>query len=387
MTIDLSGPLYASLEKSKKEFEKAKREGDIALAKTKARECAHYCKLLAKNVPNYSKEYLTRAEEWEQKAEQVRNRPVVEQTSGEETLSDETNQFKSYIETLIEKPKVTWESIGGLEKVKGLMKETIVIAGLKKPDSIKPWKGILLFGPPGTGKTLLAAAAAGSLNVTFINVKASDLLSKFYGESSKYISALYTVARERAPTIVFIDEFDALSLSRGSDVSEASRKMLSSLLVELDGFLDKTSKKFILTLAATNTPWSMDKAVLSRFPRRINVPLPDVEACKEIIKLHMKDLDISKLDLVGLAEKCVEKMFSGREIAALCQSASTNMVREENKDLLQLSHLSFDELKKRDLKIRPLEINDFHRAFEDVKSPLTRLSIEEYEKWGKDFGE
>ena len=112
--------------------------------------------MLAKNVPSYTKEYLNRAEEWEWKSEQVIDKKVTEQKSGDESIAGEMNQFKSYIESLIEKPKVTWDGIGGLEKVKQLMMETIAIAGLKKPESIKPRKGILLFGPPGTGKTRIA---------------------------------------------------------------------------------------------------------------------------------------------------------------------------------------------------------------------------------------
>ncbi len=136
---------------------------------------------------------------------------------------------------LISKSRITWDEIGGLDNVKLLMMETVVISALRKPAAIQPWKGILLFGPPGTGKTLLASAAAGSLNATFFNVKASSVLSKYFGESSKIISALYEVARERAPSIVFLDEIDALTTRRSNDTSEATRRMLSTLLTELEG--------------------------------------------------------------------------------------------------------------------------------------------------------
>jgi len=392
LSIDLSGALYASLEKAKKEFEKAKRDGNTELAVQKARECASTARALAKNVPSYTDMYLKRAEEWDRKAETVAEtvagkKKVYDGSPTGGNQNDETGQFKAQIESLISKSLVTWDDIGGLEKVKQLMKETIVISGLKKPDSIKPWKGILLYGPPGTGKTSLAAAAAGSLNATFINVEAGKMLSKYFGESSKLISVLYDVARERAPTIVFIDEFDALSLSRQTDISEASRRMLSSLLVNLDGFQDKKSKTFVLTLAATNNPEALDQAILSRFPRRINVPLPDEIACQEIIKIHIKDLDLTKINLSKLGKTCVEKMYSGRDISNLCQSAIWNMVREENKDLSELANLSYSEIVKRSLKIKPLEMKDFDNAFENVKTPLTKTALEKYEKWGKAFGE
>jgi len=387
MTVDLSGPLYASLEKAKKQFEKAKRERNIELAKEKARECARISKALAKNVPNYADIYLKQAYDWERKAEHVAEKRRLERTTSGGSETDEDDEYKSQIEALILKSKVTWKDIGGLEKVKQLMMETIVISGLKKPESIKPWKGILLFGPPGTGKTLLAAAAAGSLNATFISVEAGKVLSKYFGESSKLISALYEVARERAPTIVFIDEFDALSLSRDSDISEASRRMLSSLLSALDGLQDKKSKNFVLTLAATNTPWNLDQAVLSRFPRRINVSLPDEAACREIIKIHTKDLDISNIEIPKIAEKCVEKMYSGRDLSNLCQLTMWNMVREENKNLSELANLSYEELMKRSLKVRSLEMKDFYDAFENIKTPLSENDIERYDQWSKEFGE
>ena len=387
MTVDLSGPLYASLEKAKKEFEKAKREKNTELAKRKARECARISRALAKNVPSYTDMYIKRAEEWERKSEHITEKKRLETNSVGESETGDADELRAQIEALISKSKVKWDDIGGLENVKELMMETIVISGLKKPESIKPWKGILLFGPPGTGKTLLAAAAAGSLNATFINVESGKVLSKYFGESSKLIGTLYDVARERAPTIIFIDEFDALSLSRDSEVSEASRRMLSSLLASLDGLQDKKSNDFVLTLAATNTPWSLDQAVLSRFPRRISVPLPDEKACEEIIKIHMKDLDISKINLPQITEICVEKMYSGRDLSALCQLTMWNMIREENKNLSQLANLAYEELMKRSLKIRSLEMKDFEDAFKNVKTPLSEDSINKYEKWKREFGE
>lgn len=385
MTVDLSGPLYASLEKAKKEYEKAKREGNIELAKEKARECARILRALAKNVPSYADSYLKRSEIWDGKSEQVSEKKKVKER--DDTDGSEADEFKSRIEALISHSKVTWNDIGGLDEVKRLMMETIVISGLNKPEAIKPWKGILLFGPPGTGKTLLAAAAAGSLNATFINVEAGKVLSKYFGESSKLISALYQVAREHAPTIIFIDEFDAISLSRGSDVSEASRRMLSTLLAELDGLQDKKSNNFVLTLAATNTPWHLDQAVLSRFPRRISVSLPDEKACEEIVKIHTKDLDISKIHISQIAEKCIEKTYSGRDLSNLCQLSMWNMIREENKNLSELANLAYKELVKRSVNIRPLEMRDFDDAFENIKTPLTKNDILKYEQWSKEFGE
>ena len=381
MTIDLSGPLLASLEKTKKEYEKAKNNGNIKLAKEKALECSRILEALAKNVPNYSQSYLENARKWKQIANNIDKKKIIEKT--DDITSDE---FKSYVETLISKSTVTWNEIGGLEEVKKLMMETIVIAGLKKPAAVKPWRGILLFGPPGTGKTLLASASAGGLNATFFNVIAGKVLSKYFGESSKIVSVLYDLAKEKAPSIVFIDEFDALSLSRGMDMSEASRRMLSELLADLDGFRDKKSGDFVLTLAATNVPWDLDDAVLSRFPRRIYVPLPDKKACQEIIKIHMRGLSMSNINLEELAKKCTANLYSGRDIASLCQLAMWNMIREENKNLADYADLPYTELVKKSLKVRSLKIKDFDDAFEKVKAPLTKDKIEKYEKWNEEYG-
>ncbi|NJE85954.1 ATP-binding protein [Thermococcus sp. CX2] len=392
MPVDLSGPLLNEFEKTKKGFDRALSQNDLETARKKALKCASLLRELARHVPYNSEFYLKKAKKWEKVAEQIEKgeygKKAVVSAEGKRTQQDEDeeDQFKEYAMNLIAKSNVTWRDIGGLDEVKVLMMETIVISALQRPKAIQPWKGILLFGPPGTGKTLLASAAAGSLNATFFNVKASNVLSKYFGESSKIITAIYEVARKNAPSIVFIDEIDALTTKRSNDTSEASRRMLSTLLTELEGFYDKGSDVLVLTLAATNTPWDLDEAVLSRFPKRIYVPLPDKKATREIIKINTKGLDISKLDLDAIAEESVRRLYSGRDIRNLCQEAIWNMIREENRDLYKLANLPFHELSKRSLRTRPLEMRDFEEAFKKIKSPLTRRDIERYEKWAEEFG-
>jgi len=396
MPVDLSGPLLSAFRKAKKEFEEAIKKGDKETARKKALECARILKQLSKYDEFNRESYLKKAKKWEVIAKEVEEgrygakRTMKEggkgSKGGSEASVDEEDQFKRYVENLIARSKVKWSDIGGLDEVKRLIMETVVISALQRPQSIQPWKGILLFGPPGTGKTLLASAAAGSLNATFFSVKASNVLSKYFGESTKIISALYEVARERAPSIVFMDEIDALTTKRSGDQSEASRRMLSTLLTELDGFQDKGSDILVLTLAATNTPWDLDEAVLSRFPRRIYVPLPDKKATKEIIRINTRGLDISRLDLDAIAEESVRRLYSGRDIKNLCQEAVWNMIREENPDLHKLAELPYEKLRRRSLRTRPLEMRDFEAAFKKIKSPLTRKDIERYEKWAEEFG-
>ena len=270
MPVDLSGVLRTEFDATKKQYEKAVEIGKYQLAKKKALECTRLLKQLAENVPSQRSTYLESAKKWAAVAKSIEDG-----TFRKEVVQKELDEveFESHIEGLISSSPVTWEDIGGLEEPKKLLMETVVIAALKKPESIRPWRGILLFGPPGTGKTLLAAAAAGSLGATFFNVSADKILSKYYGETSKLIATLYEVATERAgnvPSIIFIDEFDALSPSRSGDVSEASRRALGTMLSQLDGFRDKKTSKLVLTLVATNAPWDLDEACLSRFPQRIS---------------------------------------------------------------------------------------------------------------------
>ena len=388
MKIDLSGSLYDTLKKATAEYSSLIEKNDLPGARKKAAEIAKFYHELANMNRSNKREYLERAEKWERVSSgKTRSRQKPALASHTETEKEEENEISRKASSLITTSNVKWSDIGGLDSVKKLMMETVVIAGLQKPESIKPWKGILLFGPPGTGKTLLAAASAGNLHATFYDVKSESVLSKYFGESSKLISSLYNSARDRSPSIVFIDEFDALSQSRDGEASEATRRILSSLLTELDGLSDKKSDQLLLTLAATNTPWDLDTAVLSRFPRRIYVPLPDQEACKEIIKIQTKGMDISEISLDRISEKCAEMLYSGRDLSSFCQQAIWTMIHTVNPDIYKMAELSFDELKRRSLETRPLADDDFHEAFMKIRSPITKNMVERYEQWNIECGE
>lgn len=389
MNVDLSGYLTTELKKTIQEFQVAKSKNDSVAAREKAHACAVLSRQLAEQLPSFRKKYISDAEKWNSIAsgKMLSSRKKEGSISSQRTrdsadLSDDAFDASS----LISSSSVRWDDIGGLDEVKRLVKETVVIAGLKKPAAVKPWKGILLFGPPGTGKTMIAAAAAGSLNATFFDVKADRVLSKYFGESSKLVASIYNAARKKAPSIVFIDEFDALGSAREEGTSEATRKVLSSLLTELDGLQDKMSDRLLLTMAATNTPWDLDPAVLSRFPRRIFVTLPDVAACKDIIHLHMNGLGTLQLDDTVLAERCVENLYSGRDIQNLCQQAIWMMIHEENPHMDQLANLPFNELRERTLMTRDLCDGDFEGAFERVRSPVKKEDLKRYMNWNEKYG-
>lgn len=161
-----------------------------------------------------------------------------------------------------EKPNVKWEDVAGLETAKNALKEAIILPS-KFPDIFvgirKPWKGILLYGPPGTGKTFLAKACATQANSTFFSISSSDLMSKYVGESEKLIKSLFELAREKQPSIIFIDEIDSLAGARSEGENDSSRRVKTEFMVQMQGV--GNSSGGVLVLGATNLPWALDSAI------------------------------------------------------------------------------------------------------------------------------
>jgi proteasome regulatory subunit len=233
---------------------------------------------------------------------------------------------------VIEKPKVSFRDIGGLEEQIQEIKEVVDLP-LKHPEKfeklgIEPPKGVLLYGPPGTGKTLLAKAVASDCNVKFIRVSASELVQKFIGEGAKLVKKLFEYARKNAPCILFIDEIDAIGTKRVEDTTggekEVNRTMLQ-LLAEMDGFnpLDK-----VKIIAATNRPDILDPALLrpGRFDRLIEVHLPNKESRKEIFKIYLNKMNKKDIDLDELVR--LTSGFSGADIKAVCTEAGYFAIRD-----------------------------------------------------------
>ncbi len=234
---------------------------------------------------------------------------------------------------IVEKPRESWDSIGGLKDVIREVKEVIELP-LKKPAlfervGIKPPKGILLHGPPGTGKTLLAKAVAKSTDTTFIEVVGSELVQKFIGEGAKLVKDIFALARRKAPSIVFIDEIDALAAKRietgTSGEREVSRTFMQ-LLAEIDGFKHLDNVKII---AATNRLDILDNAIIrpGRLDRLIEVNLPDEEGRLEILKVHTVNMNLKKVKLNEITAQMQD--FSGAEIQAVCTEAGYFAIRNE----------------------------------------------------------
>src|SRR3989344_6634623 len=240
---------------------------------------------------------------------------------------------------IVEKPKEDWNMIGGLKEVIREVKEVIELP-LKKPElfeqvGIKPPKGILLYGPPGTGKTLLAKAVAKSTDATFIEVVGSELVQKFIGEGAKLVKDIFALARRKGPTIIFIDEIDALASKRmetgTSGEREVSRTFMQ-LLAEIDGFKHLDNVKII---GATNRADMLDTAIIrpGRLDRLIEVGLPTEEGRLEILKVHTSNMNLKKVKLKEIAAGMGD--FSGAEIQAVCTEAGYFAIRQERSFVTQ----------------------------------------------------
>jgi transitional endoplasmic reticulum ATPase len=234
-------------------------------------------------------------------------------------------------EVFVEVPDVRWEDVGGLQEVKGGLKEAVEwplkYAQLFKLAGIKPPKGILLSGPPGCGKTMLAKAIANESRVNFLAVKGPALMSKYVGESERGVREMFRTARQAAPCIIFLDETEALLPARGQGGSDShvSERVLSQFLAELDGIEEL---KGVLVLGATNRLDLLDPAVLrpGRFDEIIEIALPDEPDRREIFAIHLRGKPLGKgISVNKLAARTAG--LSGAEIAAVCNQAALTAVR------------------------------------------------------------
>ncbi len=282
-----------------------------------------------------------------------------------------------------ESPKVKWKDIAGLENVKQALREAIVLP-IMKPELFtgarRPWSGILLFGPPGCGKTLLAKAAATECKATFFSASSADLLSKWLGESEKLISSLFKVARLKAPSLIFMDEIDSVATKRGEgSESGGERRVKTQLLSEIQG-LKSTHDKILLVLGATNRPWDIDNAMLSRFEKRVQVPLPDLKARAGIFEIHTEGVNsaLSDEDFIELAVRT--EGYSGRDIANICREVIMLPIRE-----LDMSGLLEDS--EKEVKVRDIAMKDFKKTLKKVKPMTNKVLLKQYNDWAEEFGE
>jgi katanin p60 ATPase-containing subunit A1 len=391
MPVDLSASIYGQYKQTRKRAEEAVRRGATREAAAEYRRAAE----LMRQYAGYSrdsgikKQRLQRAEAHNRMALQLdgmparanpisSNRPI----QASESLAD--TDYDSEVMALIEESSIRWSDIGGLDSTKQAIKAAYGLAVARKPKGVRieSWRNLLLFGPPGTGKTLLAAATAGSLEAVFFNVKVSNVLSKYFGESSKLITALYTTARRLSPAVIFLDEFESLTPPRGEGESGAERRIVSTLLAELDGLATKDDESYVLTIGATNLPWLLDGAILSRFQKRIFVPLPDAEARRAILEIHLtKRGHKSRLPIPTLVERT--EGYSGREIEQICQTAITSMTQRANPGLMDVVDRGQAALREYEIKIEPISEEDFIVAFSQIHPATDAALVRRHMEWQK----
>ena len=251
-----------------------------------------------------------------------------------EVLPTKLDPFVKGMEVIDSIPDISYSDVGGLEEQMQEVRETVELP-LKKPElfkkiGIEPPKGVLLFGPPGTGKTLLAKAVAHETEATFIRIIGSELVQKFIGEGARLVREIFNLAKDKAPTILFIDELDAIGSQRLKIATSGDREVqrtLMQLLSELDGFDIRGDVKII---GATNRVDILDPALLrpGRFDRMIEFPIPDEISRESIFKIHSRNLNIEDglniKKLVNLTEGA-----TGADIKAVCTEAGMYAIRRD----------------------------------------------------------
>jgi len=277
-------------------------------------------------------------------------------------------------EVLIEVPNVKWDDIGGLEKVKQTLKETVEWP-LKNPQAfknigIRPPSGVLMYGPPGTGKTLLAKAVANEAGANFISIAGPELLSKWVGESEKHVREIFRRAKQVAPAIIFFDEIDALASRRGANSgSHVTENVVSQILTAMSGLEELHN---VVVIAATNRPDMLDAALLrpGRFDRQILVPAPDEKTRLEILQIHTKDMPLKGINLKKAAKDL--EGYTGADIEALVREAGINALRKDMKTKTVAKTDFAKAMKNVAPSIRPDVVKFYEKVSEAFKAPAAR---------------
>jgi vacuolar protein-sorting-associated protein 4 len=329
--------------------------------------------------------------------------------SNEKQQSNEVIKLREALKNavVIDKPDIKWSDVAGLENAKKALEEAIVLPR-KYPQLFvgkrSAWKAVLLYGPPGTGKSFLAKAAASNLGegATFYSISSADLMSKWQGESEKLVKQLFEMAAETAPSVIFIDEIDAICSRRGtgSDEHESSRRMKNELLVQM-----QEAKPGVFVLAATNRPYSLDPALRRRFDKRIYIPLPDEAARYHILQVHVgkEPTALTADDYKYLANRTAG--YSAADLSVVVRDALMQPIRQAMRSKafkrLPSNHLIacdindkdaipmtlFDMQNPSDLIVPDINIQYFKQSLESIKPSVSLQDVEDTDRFTQEFGE
>jgi vacuolar protein-sorting-associated protein 4 len=377
---------------------------------------SHFLLLLKHEKCNNSKrelskrinEYLTRTENIKDMLDDRKNSHDSRTPEGVNTdtsKNEEIELSEKILQTKVNdgSSTITMSDIAGLENVKQLLEECIKLPLLFPSlftGNRKPWKGILLYGPGGTGKSMIASAVANETKAAFYSISSSDIVSKYQGESEKLVRQLFKTARDSAPSVIFIDEVDSMCTTRQEGENDASRRIKTEFLVQLQGV--GKDNDGILVIGATNTPWDLDSAIRRRFEKRIYVPLPDKMARKQMFKIHSGEYG-NEIDFNYMASET--EGFSGSDINALvndalfepirkCQRANqfsllngkyTPVINDEPY-LGTLHDITLDNIEPEQLNVPPVTEYDFNVALSRASKSMSSVDLNKYNDWTNQFG-
>ena len=352
--------------------------------------------------------YEQKKQEIEKKIQELESKKKkVANKEGGDGEDDEDAKLKEQLSgTLVtEMPNVSWDDVAGLENAKRALKEAVILP-IQYPQLFEgkrqPWKGILLYGPPGTGKSYLAKAAATETKGRFFSVSAANIVSKFMGESERLIKALFELARKNKPAVIFIDEIDSVLSARSEGENEATRRLKTEFLIQMQGV--GKDDKGILVLGATNIPWGLDPAVRKKKKKKIYISLPEAKARKLMVKLNLgdtyNDLTDEQLEILGN----LTEGYSGSDIYNLTQDAIYGPLRKCQKAThfknLDQNHIvpcspsdhgafrmKINDIPNPESLVAPVvTFEDFILSLQKMKPTVSKKDLERQEQFTQEFG-